>query len=171
MKKTIGLAAVLLFTASAAFAGTAIGSMNVSATVVADCNVNSVGAMAFGTTLGLGFTIGSTNATASAVINYTCTNTGATAPHIRLGQGANPDTGSSDTAPLRRMKDAGTNYISYALFQDLAHATPWNNTTGTGVTGTANGLVQNVTAYGLATAPQNVPAGAYTDTVVVSVDF
>jgi spore coat protein U-like protein len=169
MKKTIGLAVLLLFTASAAFAGTATGSMNVSATVAADCNVNSVGAMAFGT-LGIPFTINTTNATASAVINYTCTNTGVS-PLIRLGQGSNPAALSTDAAPLRRMKDAGTNYISYALYSDNGHATPWNNTTGTGVGGTADGSPHAVTAYGQAIAPQNVPAGAYTDLVTVSVDF
>ena len=169
MKKTIGLAVLLLFMASAAFAGTATGSMNVTATVVADCVVNSVGAMAFPANLGIPFTISGVNATASAAINYTCTNSGV-APTIRLGQGANAAGGSTDAAPLRRMKDAGTNYISYALFSDSGHTLPWNNTTLTGIAGTANGIAQIVTAYGVATAA-NVPAGAYTDTVVVSVDF
>jgi spore coat protein U-like protein len=167
MKKTIGLAVLLLFMASAAFAATVTGSMNVTATVVADCVVNSVGAMAFGATLGIPFTINGVNATASAAINYTCTNSGV-APTIRLGQGANAAGGSTDAAPLRRMKDAGTNYISYALFSDSGHTLPWNNSGG--IAGTANGIAQIVTAYGVATAA-NVPAGAYTDTVVVSVDF
>ncbi|MBZ5630143.1 MAG: spore coat U domain-containing protein [Acidobacteriia bacterium] len=169
MKKTIGLAILLLFTASAAFAGTATSNMSVTATVVADCVVNSVGAMAFGANLGIPFTITGTNATASAAINYTCTNSGV-APTIRLGQGLNPAATSTDATPLRRMKDAGTDFISYALYKDLAHSLPWANTTATGVAGTANGVAQIVTAYGVATAA-NVPAGAYTDTVVVSVDF
>ena len=166
MKRTIGLAVLLLFAANAAFAGTATANMNVTATVVADCVVNSAADMAFGN-LGIPFTINNIDATTSAAINYTCTNSGV-APTIRLGQGANAAGGSTDAAPLRRMKDAGTNYISYALFSDSGHTLPWNNSGG--IAGTANGIAQIVTAYGVATAA-NVPAGAYTDTVVVSVDF
>ncbi len=169
MRKTIlAVAMILALTATAAFAGTATGNMNVSATVVADCVVNSVGNMAFGNNLGIPFTINGVNATATSVINYTCTNTGVN-PVIRLGQGANPAAGSTDAAPLRRMTD-GSHFISYALYQDLAHSTAWNNTAGTGVAGTADGAAHNVTAYGVATAA-NVPAGTYTDTVLVSVDF
>ncbi|MBZ5567298.1 MAG: spore coat U domain-containing protein [Acidobacteriia bacterium] len=167
MKKTFGLAILLLFTASAAFAGTATGNMNVTATVTADCVVNSAADMAFGN-LGIPFTINSVDATTSAAINYTCTNSGV-APKIRLDQGLNPGVGSTDAAPVRRMISGG-NYISYALFTDAAHSTPWINSAGGGVAGTADGAAHTVTAYGVATAA-NVPAGAYSDQVVVSVDF
>ena len=97
---------------------------------------------------------------------YTCVNTGV-APTIRLGQGANAASGSTDSAPLRRMVN-GSNYISYGLYSDASYTTAWNNTTG--LSGTANGTAQTLTVHGLATAA-NVPAGSYSDTVVVSVDF
>ncbi len=168
MKKlVVSLGLLILFTTGTMFAGTATSNMNVSATVVADCVINSVGSMAFGNQ-GIPFTINGVNGTANSAINYTCTNTGV-APTIRLGQGLNAASGSTDAAPLRRMV-SGSNYISYALYSDSGHATPWNNTAATGVAGTANGSAQNVTAYGVATAA-NVPAGSYSDTVIVSIDF
>ncbi len=167
MKKQLFVLGMLILAVSTAFAGTTTSTMAVSATVTADCVINSVGAMAFGSQ-GIPFTINNVNASATSVINYTCTNTGV-APSIRLGQGLNAASGSTDAAPLRRMVSNG-NYISYALYQDSAHTTPWNNTSATGVAGTANGSAQNVTAYGVATAA-NVPSGSYSDTVIVSIDF
>jgi spore coat protein U-like protein len=168
MKRKIILGLLLLLITGSAFAGTATSNLNVSATVVADCTINSVGSLGFGNNLGISFVIDGVNATGTSNINYVCSNSGV-APTIRLGQGSNAVNGSTDASPLRRIA-SGANYISYALYQDSSHATPWNNTTLTGVAGTANGASQNVTVYGVATAA-NVPTGSYTDVVVVSVDF
>jgi spore coat protein U-like protein len=165
MKTMTKMMLVLVMAGASAFAGTVTSNMTVSATVSADCRIDSVGAMNFGT-LGIAFAIAGTNATSNANVGYTCVNTGA-APTIRFGQGSNAASGSTDAAPLRRMM-SGSNYISYGLYSDAGHSTVWNNTTG--LKGTANGTAQTVTVYGLATAA-NVPAGSYSDTVVVSVDF
>jgi len=169
MKKTgIAFGLLLILMAGSAFAGTATNNLNVSATIVPDCTINSVGSLAFGNNLGLPFAVNGVDAAASSVINYTCTNSGV-APAMRLGQGQNFAAGSTDATPLRRMAN-GTNYISYSLYQDNSHTTPWNNTVATAVSGTANGLVQNVTLYGVAKAT-NVPTGSYSDVVTVSIDF
>lgn len=155
----------LVVTAASAFAGSVTSDMSVSATVSADCRIDSVGAMSFGT-MGIPFAIANTNSTGTASVGYTCVNTGV-APKIRLGQGLHPAEGSTNAAPLRRLSD-GTNFISYGLYSDESHSTPWENSNG--VAGAADGTAKTVTVYGVATAA-NVPAGTYTDTVVVSVDF
>ncbi len=165
MNLAIKITAVLAMVAASAFAGTATSNMTVSATVSAECRIDSVGALSFGT-LGIAFAISGTNATSSASLGYTCVNAG-TAPTIRIGQGSNAGAGSTDAAPLRRMAN-GSNYISYGLYTDSGRTTVWNNTAG--VSGTANGLAQTLTVYALAAAA-NVPAGSYSDTVVISVDF
>jgi len=165
MNITTKILSVIALASASAFAGSVTNNMTVSATVVAECRIDSVGAMSFGS-LGLSFTVNGTNASSSANVGYTCVNTGV-APTIRMGQGSNAATGSTDAAPLRRMA-SGSNHISYALYSDAAKTASWNNTAG--VTGTANGTAQTVTVYGQATAA-NVPSGSYSDTVVVSVDF
>jgi spore coat protein U-like protein len=159
------ITAVLVLVTASAFAGTVTSNMTVSATVSADCRIDSVGALSFGT-LGIAFAVGGTNATSSANVGYTCVNAGA-APTMRIGQGSNAAAGSTDAAPLRRMA-SGSNHISYGLYSDSGRTTVWNNTAG--VSGVANGSAQTLTVYGLATAA-NVPAGSYSDTVVISVDF
>jgi spore coat protein U-like protein len=59
---------------------------------------------------------------------------------IGLSQGSNPNTGSTDTVPLRQML-YGTNKLSYELYQDAGLTTPWGNVqpssssySGTGLT-------------------------------------
>src|SRR6516225_2095375 len=103
MKRTIlGLALLLLLTAGGAFANTSTANMQVLAAVTADCHLDSAANMDFGS-LGVPFTINNIDATASAVITYTCTNSGV-APTVTPGQGANAAGGSTDAAPLRRMR-------------------------------------------------------------------
>jgi len=105
----------------------------------------------------------------TGTVTVTCTSGDAT--NITLGQGANAANGSTDAAPLRQMKDSGTDVLSYALYQDSARTTAWGNTSATGVDETGTGAAQNVTVYGAVAAGQNVPAGSYSDTVVATVTF
>jgi spore coat protein U-like protein len=166
MKRTVlGLALLSLLTAGGAFAAnTATGTLTVNATVSPDCTVSSP-TLDFGS---LGVSFLASDKQANTNLTYTCTTNGV-APVITLGQGANAAGGSTDPAPLRRMK-SGANYISYALYSDSGYSVVWGNTGGTGVSGTADGTLHTATVYGVATHT-NVPAGTYTDSVTVTITF
>jgi spore coat protein U-like protein len=167
MKKTVGLAMLLLLTASVAVAGASpqTANMTVQAQVIVDCTIGAVGTMDFGS-LGLGFI--TTDATTSATISYTCTS--GTVPTVTIGQGLHAAGGSTDAAPLRQIASGG-NTIAYNLYTSNTYATVWGNTAGTGVVqAAATGAAQTTTVYGKA-VHANVPVGAYTDTVVVTYTF
>jgi spore coat protein U domain-containing protein, fimbrial subunit CupE1/2/3/6 len=159
--------ALFLAASSATHAGTATSNLSVTATVSANCTI-STAPVAFGP-----YDPIVTNATnpldGTGTVTVTCTN--GSAATITLGQGTNPASGSTDAAPLRQMKDAGTDVLAYTLYQDTGRTTVWGNTAGTGVADTGNGTAQAVTVYGAVTAGQNVPAGSYSDTVIATVTF
>ena len=163
MYRTLAALVAIVF-AAPAFAGTSTSNMNVSATVSNNCTI-SAGALSFGTY----DTVSGSAVDSTATLSVACTE-GASST-ITLGQGANADTGSTDAAPLRRMA-AGAERLSYSLFQDTGRTTAWGNTAGTGVGYTASSsAASNQTVYGRIAASQDVPAGSYTDTVVVTVTF
>lgn len=153
-----------------AFAGeargtTAVSNLNVSATVTSTCSI-SAGALAFG---GYDPVVGA-QVDGQATLSVSCTK-GATAT-ITLGQGANAAGGSTDQAPVRRMKDAGSNNLAYSLFSDASRSTVWGNTAGTGVGYTSTGsAAASIIVYGRIAAAQDLPAGSYTDTVIATVTF
>jgi spore coat protein U-like protein len=160
--------AALLIAASVSFAsGTATSDLSVSASVADNCTI-STSALAFGS-----YDPISANASSdldnTGSVSVTCTS-GASA-NVTLGQGSNADTGSTDAAPLRRMADGSSHYLSYSLFSDTNRSTAWGNTSGTGVDHTGTGSSASLTVYGRITAGQNVPAGSYSDTVVATVTF
>jgi len=168
MKRFILISALLLvFTGSTVVASSTVtNTLNVSATVPSACTFGTIGTLDFGS-LDSSFTAGTTDKNGTSTINYTCV-TG-TVGVMTLDQGANPNTGSTDTAPLRRLKNGSSNYISYAINQ-TGSGTVWGNTAGTGVNLTADGTQHSVTAYGVATHA-NVPAGTYSDTVTITITF
>ena len=143
------------------------GNLDVSATVAANCVISSTQAVAFGTYDSV-TTNASTPLDAAGIVSTICTY--GTAALIRLDQGVNPDTGSTDAAPLRRAAN-GSNMLSYSLYSDATHATTWGNTTPTGKADTGDGDIRKLTVYGRMPAAQRVPVGTYVDTVVAAVDF
>lgn len=157
--------AVLIAAASAtpAMAGAATSNLTVSSDVTNNCTI-STAAISFGD-----YDVLSANPLdQTGSVTITCT-TGAAAT-IKLGQGSNSGTGSTDGAPVRRLANNG-NYLVYQIYQDSGRSTVWGNTAGTGVSETGNGAAQVKTVYGRISAGQNVPAGAYGDTVVAQVAF
>ena len=148
-------------------AATSTANLNVSATVGANCSISTT-ALAFTAYDPVG-THASAPLNGTGAVIVTCTN-GASST-LTLGQGSHANTGSSDTAPLRRMQDSGSNVLSYALYKDASHTTVWGNTAMTGVAHTGTGTATSVTVYGQVAAGQNVPAGSYTDVVVATVTF
>ena len=155
-------AAVSLGLTTAAHADTAGGTLNVSATVTANCTV-STSALAFGNVN----TISGSNVDGTGGLSVTCTNGTAWTASAGVGAGS----GASFTG--RRMS-AGSNQLGYNLYTSSGYTTVWGDGTGSTGTigGTGSGSVQSVTVYGRVSGGQSgVPAGAYADTVAVTITY
>ena len=151
-------AIILASSAPASFAATSTSSLTISASVVASCTV--VGsAIAFGA-----YT--QTLVNQSGSITVLCTN--GTPYNVGLDAG----TGSGSTVTTRKMSASGGGTLNYALYRDAAHSNNWGTTIGTDtVTGTGSGLLQTLTVYGQIPASQTPLAGAYSDTVTVTLTY
>ena len=149
-------------TASPAFAATTSSTLNVSATVTANCSVSTT-ALAFGN---VNVTSGS-NYDSTGSIQVTCTN--------GTGWSAAADIGGGSGASFasRRMT-FGANLLSYNIFTDAGRTTVWGDGTGStaAISSSGTGAAQNVTVYGRVGSGQTtVPAGGYADTVNVTVTY
>jgi spore coat protein U-like protein len=142
-------------------------TFDVTATVADNCIIAAPG-LSFGAYDPI-VTNKTTARTASAAVNVTCTSGASTT--VQIDQGANADTGSSDTVPLRRMTAGATKFLSYALFKDSGFTTTWGNTAATGVAHTGTGALTALTVYGSVAPGQNVPKGDYVDTVTATITF
>lgn len=104
----------------------------------------------------------------TGVITYECTGVvGGDTVQIAL------DAGSSGTFAARTMT-AGAETLAYNLYLDAARTAVWGD--GTGGTSTYGPVAAtegqtSVTVYGRAPAGQDVAAGSYSDTVVVTLLF
>ena len=148
---------------TAGYAATAGGNMAVSTDVSLSCSM-TVGPMNFANY----DPSSADDALGTGTIESTCT-AGGTAK-ITMGEGSSPDTGSSLSAPDRRMV-LGSEFLSYALYSDESRSTAWGNTaaTGKGIVGT--GSAANTTVYGKITAGQAVGSGSFADSVVVTLTY
>jgi spore coat protein U-like protein len=163
------LAVLLVFTATALPAmSDATSNMSVSATVPVVCTISA-------TTLNFGnydpfSTHSSTPLDGTATVTVACT-TGSSAS-VTLGQGNHAGGGSSDTAPVRRMADAGAaHYLGYDVYRDSGRNTVWGNTAATGADVTGTGTTADLTVYGRIPGGQSGYVGSYTDSVVATVTF
>ena len=144
-------------------AGSATANLSVSASVSANCTI-STAAVAFPAYDPI-VTNASVNDDGTGSVTITCTK--GTAATIGLGLGANV------SGSQMRMKDAATDYLNYALYQDSGRATVWG-TSGAGLLSPVAAPDKNprtFTVYGRIPSAQDVPAGSYTDTVVATVNF
>lgn len=162
----INAAGVAIFTmlglASAAQAGTATGSMLVTATVLDSCTVTA-SPMAFGSTI---TNVGSANIDTTATLALICTPNASF--WVAMDNGANAVSGA------RRMKGVVRGeYLPYEVYTTSARSLRWGQTNGTDtVAGTAPAGTATLTAYGrIASGTGTVSADAYTDTVTVTVNF
>ena len=147
---------------SMAVAGTAVSDIMISASVPNSCTIS---------TTGLNF--GSYNQTSGTSVTGTVTTncTSGASAVITLNQGVFYASGSSDTAPSRRLYNGSADYLSYTLYQNSEKTTIWGNSTDTGVTVTGNGSNKSTSVYGVIPAGQTVPAGPYGDYVVATVTY
>lgn len=154
------LAAGIALAPQAALAATATDTIAVTATVQSACVVVA-SPLAFGNYN----PTSSANVDASTTVNVTCTQGTA----YTLGLNAGTTTGGTTT--VRKLNSSG-HTLNYALYQDSGRATNWGNTTGTDtVAGTAGTSAAAYTVYGRIPGSQNTTAGAYTDSVTVTVTY
>lgn len=131
-----------------------------TATVVNNCYISATN-LNFSTAGVLNTTL---NATGS--INARCTNGDAWS--IALNGGSN---GNVAARTMQRSGGGGT--VSYQLYVDAAHTTPWGDGTGgtATATGTGTGEQQVISVYGVV-PPQTTPApGNYSDTITATISF
>lgn len=97
-------------------------------------------------------------------LTVACTKGAVTTIGLNLGANASGST--------RRMTGAG-DYLTYELYKDSARTLVWGNSGGDLLdTGTAPSKApRTFTVYGRVPAGQDVPAGAYVDTVTATVNF
>jgi spore coat protein U-like protein len=148
---------------SPVMAGSATANLSVTATVSANCTISTT-AVAFPAYDPI-VTNASVNDDGTGSVIVTCTR--GTAATIGLGLGANA------SGSQMRMKDATTDYLNYALYQDSGRATVWGNS-GAGLlspVAAPDKTPRTFTVYGRIPSAQDVPAGSYTDTVVATVNF
>lgn len=158
----LGVGLVLFSTG--VFASTTTGTLTVTANVNNVCKLTS-GTLAFGA-----YDPVNTNATTplAQTATFTMKCTKGTSATMLMGQGSNPGTGSTDSAPIRNMLN-GTTQLNYQLYSDAGDTTVWNNSTG--INHTATGQSETLNVYGSIPAGQNVGSGSYTDTVVITVNY
>lgn len=162
-KIAFGFAALTTVAAAPAMAATATAVMPVSVDIINSCTVAAT-PMSFGAPS----TIGGANIDSTSTVSLVCTN-GATYD-VALDNGLNATSGQ------RYMSNGAATpvKIPYNVFRDSARSAAWSNASGTTtVSGTA-GTSGNVTltAYGrIPSTASSVGAGAYSDTVTVTVTF
>jgi spore coat protein U-like protein len=164
-KMTAGLGAGFLsivLAATPASAATTGTTLNVSATVTANCTVSS-SPVAFGSVNPLS----GSDVDASGGITVTCTNGTGWVATAGLGSG----TGASFAS---RKMTFGASLLNYTLYTDSGRTNVWGDGSGTTTTfsNTGSGVAQAVTVYGRVPSGQvSVPPGGYADTVAVTVTY
>ncbi|WP_324764862.1 spore coat U domain-containing protein (plasmid) [Sinorhizobium meliloti] len=160
--RVAGTAALLGANAAApALAATATGNMNVRITIQAECKVVTASDLDFGTRGVIDANIDQTS-----TISVQCTN--GTPYTVGLSAGG----GAGATVAVRRMTGTASATVNYTIYRDAARTQIWGVTAGTDVvSGTGNGNVQNLTAYGRVPAQTTPAAGVYSDIVAITVTY
>jgi spore coat protein U-like protein len=149
-----------LLGAAGAQAATVTGTFSVSMTINASCVLSSSSGIAFGATGVL-----SSNTDATGTLGVQCTSS--TPYTVSLDAGG----GTGATTATRKLTSGGST-INYVLYRDSARTLTWGNTIGTDtVAGTGNGAVQTLTVYGRVPSQTTPAAGAYSDTVNVTITY
>lgn len=147
-----------------AYAGTVTTTFPVQVSVSAACSVAATGSS-------FPAYAGSVSVDSTSTIDVICAQN---LPYqITLNGGSN----FNATSGRRRMAGLGT-FLEYQLYQQNGFQTAWGDSgfqgtmpNGTPKAGTGTGGVQQHTVFGHLYANQLVPAGAYSDTVLVTVNF
>jgi spore coat protein U-like protein len=139
---------------------TTTDTFQVTATVLSVCSVTATD-LAFGN---YDASLGTPDDAQSAV---TATCTSGETYDIGLDVGAGP----APTYAVRQMTN-GANTLNYSLFSNAGRTNVWGETIGVDtVAGTGNGAAQNIDVYGRIPAGQYVAAGAYSDSILVTLTY
>ena len=158
-----GLAVISIVADSRLNAQSASASLQVSATVSKNCTITTT-PVAFGS-----YDSVTANATApldqTGGVVVTCTK-GAPA---KVGL----NTGGNAQGTTRRMVGTATEFLAYELYKDSGRATIWGNDASTGldIPAAPNQNPRTFIVYGRVPQAQTAAVGAYTDTVVATVNF
>lgn len=157
----LALATALIGTAPAAVAATATTTMAVTALVLSTCVVVAT-PVSFGD-----YSLAVLDA--SGLITVTCT-AGTTNYTVALDKGL----GSGATTALRKMTFAGST-LNYSLYRDAGRTQTWGDAVGdvqpSSAATTTIGVIKTFSVYGRLEANQFATAGAYVDTIQVSVNY
>lgn len=161
----LGAAVLLVVAVVTVRAATATANLAVSAAVSANCTITTT-AVAFGAYDPI---VANATANLDAAGGVTIACTKRTAATIGLNVGANA------TGQTRRMLNGSQagEYLTYELYSDSGRTTVWGNTAGSWLAPAAapSKDPRSFSVYGRVTASQDVGAGAFTDTVVATVNF
>ena len=143
-----------------AYADTDTDSFDVTAKVLASCDVTA-GDLTFGDYN----PVTASNLDGASVISLTCTSGTTYNVGLSLGDGAGASVAT-------RYMTQGASTLGYTLYQNAGRTTVWGTTIGTNTrAGTGTGSAVNIDVYGRIPMQQAVPAGDYTDTIVVTVTW
>jgi spore coat protein U-like protein len=139
------------------------------------CAVCSCGATASGAAFGTYNPLQATSRTTTGTVSVTCSLIGISG--VIVSYQIALSAGNSGSYSARRLK-AGTAQLAYNLYMDSAHSRVWGNGTGGSVVvsdsyhlAAGPGTMRSYTVYGQIPANQNVPAGAYADTIIATVTY
>jgi spore coat protein U-like protein len=146
---------------SSAEATTASAAFSSSAAVVGQCSISST-PLAFGT-------YDPVTANASSPLDGTATITIACTRGTTATVGL--DGGAHTSGTVRRMQ-AGADFLTYELFQDANRLTVWTNSgTGTLNVVSTSSAPRAFTVFGRIAGGQDAAAGAYSDTIITTVNY
>lgn len=144
-----------------AYAGSDTDSFEVRATVLASCDVTATNLL-----FGDYDPVAAANLDAETTLSVTCTN--GTPYHVGMSLGA----GSGASMATRRMTLTGdTATLNYVLYQNTQRTVLWGNTGTDRLAGSGTGTPDTLHLYGRVPMQQASPAGAYVDTIVVTVSW
>lgn len=142
-------------------AGSDTDSFEVTATVLASCEVTASD-LAFGDY----DPVAAANLDADTSLSVTCTN--GTAYHVGMSLG---DGSGASMATRRMTRSSGSQTLNYVLYQDQQRSVLWGPTGTDRLAGTGDGTPDTINLYGRVPMQQAAPAGAYVDTIVVTVSW
>jgi spore coat protein U-like protein len=158
---------LVISSASTTFAATATENLAVSASVINACSITT-SPVAF---LNYDPTAAAANDTGQGSVAIACTQ--GLSPTIGIGVSAYA------SGAQRRMRDSGSIYLRYNLFQDTGRTIAWGDGVVVGAGNvftptpavTIDNDVHSYPVYGRIPALQNVPENTYNDIVVATVNF
>jgi spore coat protein U-like protein len=144
-------------------ATTTTGALTVKSQIQTQCTIDPTATLDFGPYAGLALA-------AQIAVNVNCSSGGGYDVGLSAGGGG----GGTATTSTRAMTGQGTpaNQLSYSLWQNLAHTTPFGNSVGTDTLHkTGIGANDPFTIFGTVPASQALNVDTYQDSVTMTVTY